>query len=239
MPPLHAPRATSVPRILTLTVLALLATACAHRGAPAAYPALDEAKARPGLVVARFLATGELPAFPECASKDALCMDPAPTWIKLQAMETVYGASPPRTFFASTTSHYGRIDAYGEPEKPMLMLMLAHHDQRVMVRYSRANLDADSGRQLHLVLQNPGPHWLPCTVRELREEITDPVLARASRIPRKHYEQYFAQSDADSYRVEGAFAYPRYSLPIARLQAHLAGKALAAADFACDARPKG
>ncbi|MBW8368231.1 MAG: hypothetical protein K0M70_10275 [Arenimonas sp.] len=237
MSPPHHPRAASLRRHLCLALLAILATACAHRGAPAVYPDLDAAQARPSLVVTRFLGTGELPAYPECASKDVLCMDPAPTWIKLQARETVYGASPPGTFFASTTSHGGRIDAYGTPRKPMLMLLLAQENNWVMVRYARANLDTDSQRQLHVVLNNSGPYWLPCSVRELREDITDPVLAHASRITREDYEQWHAESHADSYRVEGQFAYPRYSLPIARLQAHLAGKALSAADFTCGADP--
>jgi hypothetical protein len=216
-------------------LLAVLATACAHRGAPSAYPAMDAAKVKPSLVIAKFIATGDLPEFAECGSSDVICMDPAPTWIKLNALETVYGEAPERTFFASTTSHYGRIDAYGGVEKPMLMLLRSHEGAHEMPRYSRAMLDADAHRNLHLVLRNKGPHWLPCSTRALREEITDPVLARAARITRAHYVQYHAESNAEFFRVEGEFAYPRYSLPMARLQAHLAGRRMSAADFACDA----
>ena len=98
-------------------------------------------------------------------------------------------------------------------------------------------LAADSTRGLHLVLISRGPHWLPCSTRGLREDITDPVLAKASRIARTDYESFYADANAGLFRVEGDFAYPRYSLPMARLQAHLAGKRLAPADFACPATP--
>lgn len=216
-------------------LLAVLATACAHRGAPSAFPGIDATKAEASLVIARFVSTGDLPEFPECKSRDVICMDPAPTWIKLKALGTVYGVAPERTFFASTTSHYGRIDAYGKPERPMLMLLHVQDGAKVMARYSRAMLDMDSKRNLHLVLVNRGPHWLPCSTRALREEITDPVLAKASRMTRKDYDQRFADANADLFRIEGEFAYPRYSLPMASLRSHLAGRHLQPADFACSA----
>lgn len=224
-------------RALPALLLACLATACAHRGAPLAYPDMDAAKVRPSLVIAKFIATGDLPGFPECESKDVICMDPAPTWIKLNALETVYGQAPEPTFFASTTSHYGRIDAYGKLDQPMLMLLHVQDGAKVMARYSRAMLDADSTRDLHLVLVSDGPHWLPCSTRALREEITDPVLARASRLARTDYDLLYADANAGFFRVEGDFAYPRYSLPMARLQAHLEGQSLSVADFACTPSP--
>jgi len=216
-----------------LAVMMILAAACAHRGVPAAYPAFDHAKAAPVLVVATLAATGELPAFPECASPDVLCMDPAPTWMKLRALETVFGTPMPDTFFASTTSHYGAIDDAGPVRKPMLMLLLTQDRETVMARYSRALLDQDSSGQLHLVLRNGGPHWLPCSVAGVREPITDPMLARAGAIAREHYLQFYADAEPDYFRVEGDRAFPRYSLPIAQLRAHLAERAPPAQDFAC------
>jgi hypothetical protein len=160
-------------------------------------------------------------------------MDPAPTWMKLRALETVFGTPMPDTFFASTTSHYGAIDGAGPVRKPMLMLLLTQEGETVMARYSRALLDRDSSGQLHLVLRNGGPHWLPCSVAGLREPITDPMLARAGAIAREHYLQFYADADADYFRIEGNRAFPRYSLPIAQLRAHLAEKAPSAQDFAC------
>ena len=221
-------------RACLAALLAVLATACAHRGAPTAYPDMDRDRAQPSLVIAEFITTGDLPGFAECESSDVICLDPPPTWIKLTALETIYGAAPERTFFASTTSHYGRINAYGKIEKPMLMLLHVQDGARVMARYSRAELDVDSRRDLHLVLFNRGPHWLPCSTRGLRQEITDPVLAKASRMSRKDYKDLYANANAEAFRIEGDFAYPRYSLPMASLKAHLEGQSLSVGDFACD-----
>ena len=47
-----------------------------------------------------------------------ICLDPPPTWIKLTALETVYGAAPERIFFASTTSHRSH-QPYGKIEQPI------------------------------------------------------------------------------------------------------------------------
>lgn len=226
-------RRMTLRQALAWPVLALLATACAHQGPPAAYPGFALATAESSLVVAQFVSTGDLPGFPECQSRDVVCMDPAPTWIKLRSLESIYGKPVERRFFASTTSHYGRINAHGGVDKPMLMLLHSQAGAHVMARYARASLDADSQGRRHLVLTHPGPYWLPCSTRGLREAISDATLARASRMPRAQYQQYHAEHDAGFFRVEGEFAYPRYSLPMARLQAHLRDKALAPADFAC------
>ena len=235
----HAPHPGAATRRRACFVLlfAALATACAHRGVPAVYPVMDAAKIKPSLVITKFIATGDLPQFPECESRDVICLDSAPTWIKLNALETIYGEAPERTFFASTTSHYGRINAYGKLEQPMLMLLHVQDGARIMARYSYAKLQADSKRDLHLPLLNRGPFWLPCSTRALREEITDPALAKASRMARTDYERHYADDHADLFRVEGPFAYPRYSLPMARLQAHLEGQSLSVADFACSESP--
>jgi hypothetical protein len=221
-------------RFPALALLVTLLTACAHGGTPTAYPAFDHATAQPRLVVTKLLATGGLPAFPQCKSPDVLCMDPAPTWMKLRTIETVHGAPMPDTFFASTTSHYGPIDYAGPVRKPMLMLLLTQAGDAVMLRYARALLEEDSTGERHLVLTHPGPYWLPCSVAALREPITDPVLARAGAVSQEHYHQFYSEDRGAFFTVEGDQAVPRYSLPITRLGPHLAGKPLSSEDFACD-----
>ena len=234
MPLLPAARRASRRFALPLLVVALWATGCAHRGAPAAYPGFDLSTAHPSLVAVDLVATDYLPPFPECESKDVICLDPPPTWVKFRALQPVYGGPAGGTFYASTTSHYGKMDAYGFADKPMLVLLLTHAGETVLPRYSRANLEADSAGGLHVVLKDAGPAWLPCEVAELREPITDPALVRASAISREHYDQYFAGERSAFFRLEGDVAYARYSLPLARLRAHLDGKTLAADSFNCD-----
>lgn len=224
----------NTPLAFALALLFALTSGCAHRGAPSIYPELDAATARPGLVAVELVATDFLPPFPQCASKDVLCMDPPPTWIKFRTLQTVYGEPMPKTFFASTTSHYGRIDAHGLTDHPQLVLLLTHEGSSVMPRYSRATLHADSAGERHLVLLDDGPHWLPCTISTLREPLTDPTLLRLSAVSREHYDRYYAENAAEHFRLEGGFAYPRFSVPMSRLRAHLADRQLAAADFRCE-----
>lgn len=223
-----------VVRRIAPALLLTLAAGCAHRGAPAAFPAFEAAAAQPSLVAVKLLATDYLPPFPQCESKDVICMDPPPTWVKFRTLQPVYGGPSARTFYASTTSHYGKMDAYGFAEKPMLVLLLTHDDDTVLPRYSRANLETDSTGELHLVLNDAGPHWLPCSIAALREPITDSALVRASALPRTHYDDYFAGDRAEFFRLDGELAHPRYSVPLSRLRTHLAGRNLSAQDFRCE-----
>lgn len=220
-----------------LFLLLTMASGCAHRGAPTVFPEFDQTIARPRLAAVELIATDYLPPFPQCESKEVICMDPPPTWIRFRTLQTVYGEPLPNNFYASTTSHYGKIDAYGFAKGPMLVLLLDHQGSRVMPRYSRSNLGVDSKGERHVVLNDAGPHWLPCSFTKLREPIADPELARASAIPREHYAQYHAEDDAEFFRLDGDLAYPRYSVPLAKLQAHLADRDLTAADFSCNRNP--
>lgn len=223
-------------RAVLLSLLLPAFAACAHGDRPKAYPAdFDTAGAQASLVAVHLLATDYLPKFPECERPDTICMDPAPTWLRLRTVETVHGAAPPAVFHAATTSHYGRMDALGKPEAPMLMVVLADGPDRVMPRYARAGLFADGAGALHLVVQQTRPlFWLPCDVATLRQPITDPVLRQAAAWKRADYEQFMATNAADLYDIVGEQALPKYSIPLSRLRDHLAGRTLAAGDFTCD-----
>lgn len=227
---------TSLPsaaRALMLSFLFALVVGCAHRGAPSVYPKVDATAARPTLAVVELLATDYLPPFPQCESRDVICMDPPPTWVRFRTLQTVYGEPMPERFYASTTSHYGKMDAYGLAKGPMLVLLLTQDGSTVLPRYARANLQTDSAGERHLVLTREGPHWLPCSVAALGEPIVDARLRRRSAVAIEDYRQFHADTSARYFRVEGDAAHPLKSVPMGRLQAHLAGRTLAAADFAC------
>lgn len=221
-------------RLLCLLAAAVVTAAgCAHRGAPMAYPDIDHDTARARLAIVELLASDDLPPFPECEKPDVMCLDPAPTWIKLQVLETLNGEPLPRTVYASTTSHYGKMTAYGRVQGPQLMLLLGGDEALVMARYARAPLAVDGGRRFHLLLHNAGPHWLPCDVATLRQPVTDPVLAKAGAVPRQRFEDVRREGDEAFYRVEADFAYPRYSLPIGALEDLLDGQAWTAPALRC------
>lgn len=221
--------------VLLAAAVVAFAGGCAHRGAPAAYPDIDHEAAPARLAIVEVLASDYLPPLPECTKPEVMCLDPAPTWIKLQVLETLNGDPLPRTVYASTTSHYGKMTQYGLVEGPQLMLLLGEGEQLVMARYARAPLRMDSARRFHLLLHNAGPRWLPCAVADLREPVTDPVLARAGAVPRKWFDQSRAEGDSGEayYRLEPDFAYHRYSLPVGKLEDYLAGQVRPAAAYRC------
>lgn len=197
----------------------LLAAGLAHAGPPAAYPEIDEATATYRLAVVELEAQGELPQFAQCKSPDVLCMDPPPTWFRARVLDTLHGPSLPPRIHGATTSHYGPMQmASPQYGKPRLMLLKSDGDRHVMMRYANGFLAEDRAGFLHLVLVNTQPiWWLPCGAMGLKEPIHDPDLARASRTPLEHYREYFANEYSADYTLRGRHAYPRYSIPMAKL----------------------
>jgi hypothetical protein len=202
----------------------LLAAGLAQAGPPTAYPEIDPATATYRLAVVELEAQGELPQFAHCKMPEVLCMDPAPTWFRARVLETLHGPSLPPRIHAATTSHYGPMQvASPQYGKPRLMLLMSDGDRHVMPRYANGFLAEDREGFLHLVLVHPRPvWWLPCGAMALKEPIHDAALAHASRIPLEHYQQFHAETNSASYALRGGNAYPRYSLPIAKLAAWLA-----------------
>lgn len=213
----------------------LLAAGLAHAGPPAAYPEIDDATATYRLAVVELEAQGELPRFAHCNSPDVLCMDPAPTWFRARVLDTLHGPSLPPRIHGATTSHYGPMQmASPQYGKPRLMLLKSDGDRHVMLRYANGFLAEDRDGFLHLVLVNPRPvGWLPCGAMALKEAIHDAALARASRIPLEHYEQFHATDDGAAYALRGRYAYPTHSIPMAKLAAWLANQRDLPANLQC------
>lgn len=213
----------------------LLAAGLAHAGPPAAYPEIDEATATYRLAVVELEAQGELPQFAQCESPDVLCMDPPPTWFRARVLGTLHGPSLPPRIHGATTSHYGPMPmASPQYGKPRLMLLMSDGDRHVMMRYANGFLGEDRGGFLHLVLVDAQPiWWLPCGATDLKQPIHDPGLAHASRIPMEHYQQRFADQHGAAYVLRGRHAYPRHSIPMAKLAAWLARRQDLPANLQC------
>lgn len=213
----------------------LLAAGLAHAGPPTAYPEIDLATATYRLAVVELEDQGELPQFAHCKMPEVLCMDPAPTWFRARVLDTLYGPSLPARIHGATTSHYGPMQmASPQYGKPRLMLLMSDGDRHVMLRYANGFLAEDRSGFLHLVLVHPRPvWWLPCAAMDLKEPIHDAALARASRIPVEHYEQFHAPDDSAAYALRGRHAYPRHSIPMARLAAWLARQPDLPANLQC------
>jgi hypothetical protein len=213
----------------------LLAAGLAQAGPPTAYPEIDPATATYRLAVVELEAQGELPQFAHCKMPEVLCMDPAPTWFRARVLETLHGPSLPPRIHAATTSHYGPMQvASPQYGKPRLMLLMSDGDRHVMLRYANGFLAEDRHGFLHLVLVDSRPvWWLPCAAMDLKEPIHDADLARASRIPLEEYQQYYASEYSADYVVRGRHAYPRHSIPMAKLAAWLARQRDLPANLQC------
>ena len=219
----------------------LLAAGLAHAGPPTAYPEIDEATATYRLAVVELETQGELPQFAHCKMPEVLCMDPAPTWFRARVLDTLHGPSLPPRFHGATTSHYGPMQmASPQYGKPRLMLLMSDGDRHVMLRYANGFLAEDRQGFLHLVLVNSRPvWWLPCAAMDLKEPIHDAALAHASRTPLEHYREYMADEDRAEYRVRGHHAYPRHSIPMAKLAAWLARQPDLPANLQCKPQAAG
>lgn len=204
----------------------LLAVGLAHAGRPAVYPDIDPATATYRLAVVELEDQGELPQFAECSSPDVLCMDPPPTWFRARVLDTLHGPSLPPRIHGATTSHYGPMQmASPQYGKARLMLLMSDGDRHVMPRYANGFLAEDRDGFLHLVLVDVRPvWWLPCGAMALKEAIHDTALAHASRIPLEYYSDFRAEQSGAAYSVRGRHAYPRHSIPMAKLAAWLANQ---------------
>ena len=213
----------------------LVAAGLAHPGPPTVYPEIDPATATYRLAVVELEAQGALPQFAECSSPDVLCMDPPPTWFRARVLDTLHGPSLPPRIHGATTSHYGLMQmASPQYGKARLMLLMSDGDRHVMPRYANGFLAEDRDGFLHLVLADPRPvWWLPCGAMDLEEPIHDAALARASRTPLEDYQRFFASEHGAAYVVRGRHAYPRHSLPMAKLAAWLARQRDLPANLQC------
>jgi hypothetical protein len=213
----------------------LLAAGLAHAGPPTVYPEIDPATATYRLAVVEVEAQGEMPPFPHCKMPEVLCMDPAPTWFRARVLDTLHGLSLPPRFHGATTSHYGPMQmASPQYGKARLMLLMSDGDRHVMLRYANGFLAEDRVGFLHLVLVHSRPvWWLPCAAMDLKEPIHDADLARASRIPLEEYQRFYASEFSADYIVRGRHAYPRHSLPMAKLAAWLSRQRDLPANLQC------
>ncbi|HEU0151782.1 MAG TPA: hypothetical protein VFQ84_00405 [Arenimonas sp.] len=215
--------------------LLLLATGVAHAERPTTFPEIDPATATYRLAVVELEDQGELPQFAACSSPDVLCMDGPPIWFRARVLDTLQGPSLPAQLHGATTSHYGPMQmASPQYGKARLMLLMSDGERHVMPRYANGFLAEDRDGFLHLVLVDPRPvWWLPCGAMDLKEPIHDAALARSSRIPLEHYEQFHAPDDSAAYTLRGRHAYPKHSIPMAKLAAWLARRRDLPANLQC------
>lgn len=184
-----------------------------------AYPELDQASTRHVLVVAEVIEQQYLPDFPECGREDVVCMDPPPTWFRARVLQRVHADAPSVEFLAATTDHFGitLLPPEGEAPSPRLMLLATDGRAMRMPRYANAVVARDSRGGFHLVMHDDDTvPWLPCGLWDLAEPINDAGLAQSAALARSEYADDMTW-DPEFFTVDGSFAHPRFSIPVAGL----------------------
>lgn len=217
---------------LAIGFLAVSATA-SNAGQPVAYPDFPIAAARAAVIVARISPGSYFPAFPECAKPDIVCLDPPPFWFKARLESRVFGDIESGTITVSTTSHYGLEALERAGTGPFLIALQTDGKQYRMPRYAMAELTSDrKGRLYVLILRKEPIHWLPCSVSELRREISpadfpDTITLDAGE------SAHFADRSPELFRKSAAGPVPRYAIAVADIGAHLKAMAPDAVQMAC------
>jgi hypothetical protein len=212
-----------------------LSGSIAFAAPPEKFPAFSRESAKPALVVATVRPGKYLPQFPECSGSDlnTICMDPPPFWFKAKVRSVVHGASIPTRLNVATTSHYGmsELELF---DKPLLISLLTDGNEFVMPRYAMAGLTKDKKGSLYvLVLRQQPIWWLPCSVSDLRQEISPEAFPSDLEIPISEAELYI-KDNPELFRVTATGATPIYAIPLSRLAAHLDSLAPTASQMACE-----
>jgi hypothetical protein len=217
--------------LATLTPLAL-AQASARGTHLSAYPDLDHATADPVLVVAE-VAPGEmLPEFEECTRKDVICLH-SPLWFRARVSQSIYGIAPARELEVATTSHYGMMD-YERSTGPRLVLLLVDGAKVVMPTYAQAELRRRDDGELFLISPlGDRPHWLPCSISTVREEISQKRFRGIEGIGKDAYQWEYVEKAPGLFTILHGKAFPRFGIRLSALQSHLAQIRPDAKQFEC------
>lgn len=195
---------------------------------PERYPEFELEAATRLLLVGSEQPGAYLPKFPQCDGVNVICMDPPPFWLRVRVRSVVAGPAPEMQELAvASTSHYGMTGA-GIPEKrrdKTVFLYDVRSDGQwfVMPRYAKARLFRGRDGEHYLPLVATPVWWLPCSIQEIRQEVSGIRELHDVRIPRDYWEVRQVREQPQWYVVSGENAYPRYWVSMTRLREHLAG----------------
>ncbi len=194
---------------------------------PTSYPGFAPEKATQLLLVGSEQPGAYLPQFSQCDGVNVLCMDPPPFWIRMRVLSVVHGPAPNLQELAvASTSHYG-MTGDGIPEKQrdkVVFLYDVRSDGQwfVMPRYAKARLFRGRDGEQYLPLTADPVYWLPCSIQQVKQEVSGIRQLRDARIPQDYWDVRHVREQPQWYVVSGDTAWPRYWVSMTRLRAHLA-----------------
>lgn len=213
-------------RTLPITIALLILPAVSQSQAGRVLPAFDEKLAKPLLVVAD-LAPGAYFAKPpksaECSQPNIVCidMDPPPFSLIATIRSSVYGGDVQQKLELITRGHFGMRD-YEKGLNTVLVLIKTDGQNFIMPRYAKKKLVINKKDELYILIFSKDPiSWLPCSVSDLKEEISSDEFESSLEIPEHEFGGYRVEKFPEYFRRTATGAIPRYAIAISKLGAHL------------------
>jgi hypothetical protein len=235
----------SIHALWSVLVCAMLASAHAMPPPlPTTFPVLDKATTTASLIVADLSGVGamRLAKLSSCDSSGATiplidsawrhpCTDAAPYAFQALAVTTIHGAEVQGTPLIATSAVQG-LRNFNHGNKRHLLLMLSDGTHAVMPRHARSRVWTDKEGQQFMVMDTKAPPaFLPCSVASLVEQLRHDTLAPPEHGWGSPYPD--TRADAGEQVTVNGRLLPRFGIPVARLQAHLAGLKPGLDQWAC------
>lgn len=189
-------------------------------------PTFDEKLAKPLLVVAD-LAPGAYFAKPpksaKCSQPNVVCidMDPPPFSLIATVSSSVYGGEVQQKLELITSSHFGMRD-YEKGLNAVLVMIKTDGQNFIMPKYAKTKLIRNKNDELYISIFSSDPiSWLPCSVSDLKEEISSDEFEASLEIPEHEFGGYRVEKFPEYFHRTATGAIPRYAIAISNLSAHL------------------
>nr|WP_315483501.1 hypothetical protein [uncultured Undibacterium sp.] len=213
-------------RALPITIALLMLPAVSQGQTGKVLPTFDEKLARPLLVVAD-LAPGAYFAKPpksaKCSQPNVVCIDfdPPPFSLIATVSSSVYGGDVQQKLELITRGHFGMRD-YEKGLNTVLVMIKTDGQNFIMPRYAKKNLVRNKKDDLYMLIFSSDPiSWLPCSVSDLKEEISSDEFELSLEIPAHEFGAYRVEKFAEYFHRTATVATPRYAIAISKLGAHL------------------
>lgn len=208
--------------LLIFPVISLAQTTKTERVAPK----LDTQHAQALLIVAD-LTPGEYfampPKDPKCSKPNMVCIQMGPPQFSLNATikSIVYGEASNEKLELVTHSHWG-MQKYEKGLNSVLVMLNTDGQVFQMPKYAEIELVSNKKGELFMPVWDGDPiWWLPCSVDELKEEITSSNFLSSLVIPESEGPAHLVERFPEYFlRTENGIT-PRYAISISKLQAHL------------------
>ena len=213
-------------RALPIIIALLILPAVSQAQTGKVLPTFDEKLAKPLLVVAD-LAPGAYFAKPpksaHCSQPNVVCIDfdPPPFSLLATVSSSIYGGDVQQKLELITRGHFGMRD-YEKGLNTVLVMIKTDGQNFIMPRYAKKNLLRNKKDDLYMLIFSSDPiSWLPCSVSDLKEEISSDEFESSLEISEHEFGAYRVEKFPEYFYRTATGAIPRYAIAISKLGVHL------------------